>query len=810
MFKNKTKNLYLFLWIGWCVCTLPRLVHAQDLSQLLAQLDKSKDAADKIPILYQIGFTYQQKNTYKKAIEYFLEANRIEKNHDLPQKKSLQNLGYAYKELKDYAESIKYFEEALALEDGPSNDRMFALKELALLCNLHQQYDKAIRYTQQILNIHQQNNQEELVSNAHNNLGYLYKRTGNRTKAIEHYQKAIVIIENADDLVSNESQAIAYVNAGVAYTSLGDIRQARKYYLKAIKLREQEGKPAQIADAYNYLAAYYYLVGNNSKAINQVNKAIALAQSVKAAQVLVSSYKLLSDVYQQEKAFEASQKYFKQYQQLKDRLAQQQRDAQKRVLQKQVEVEKEESKLKELIAEKNQKEAQLKQSELERQKQEQDLELQKQQVALLKHNQALQRAELKNKQLEKERVEQLLALAEQENKVEKQRLLTEKQKREAEKQKLLAAKEKAEKLQQTKALQAAENEKKLQQEQLKQEKKLRQFSNIALILGGLLLVFVLFSFMGSQRARKKLKQQNKKIQSQKEELQQNQDEILAQRDFIEQKHKEMAFANRKLLQSEHVLRKTYDKISKSISAAKTIQTGILPHPKKVQDVLGEHFIIYEPKDVVSGDFYWVKSINNHRFVIAADCTGHGVPGAMMSMIGKSSIDKVVLIKNLYDPAQILTQLHYEIKQALRQEETGNHNGMDMVVLRLDDLNNQQTKITFSGAKNPLFYVESGQTKVQVLQGDRRSIGGDQNDSVPFTNQEVTLNKGSLLYLGSDGIVDQNDVKRKRFGSKKLLKVLQDCCQQGLAQQKATMMQALKKHMANTTQRDDILYIGIKI
>ncbi|OJJ22946.1 hypothetical protein BKI52_00920 [marine bacterium AO1-C] len=796
--------------MGWCICTLPKLGHAQDLSQLLAQLNKSKDDATKIPILYQIGFTYQQKNTYKKAIEYFLKANQIEKDQDLPQKKSLENLGYAYKELGNYAQAIQYLEEIIAIEDQSTNQDITVLKELALLYNLNKQYNKAISYTQKILVIYQQSEQTELVSNTYNNLGYLYKKAGDRNKALEHYQKAIAIIENSGSLVSGESQAIAYINAGVAYTSLGDFKQARTYYQKAIRLREQEGKPAQIADANNYLAVYYYLAGNNTKAINQVNKAIALAQPIKAEQVLVSSYKILSDIYQQEQAFEASQKYFKQYQQLKDKLAQQQRDAQKKVLQKQVEVEKEESKLKELIAEKNQKEAQLKQSELERQKQDQELKLQQQELALLKHNQDLQKAELKNQQLEKERVEQLLALAEQENRVEKQRLLTEKQKREAEKQKLIAAKEKAEKLQQTKALQAAQNEKKLQQEQLKQEKKLRQYSNIALVLGSLLFVFVLFSFAGSQRARRKLKQQNRKIQSQKEELQQNQDEILAQRDFIEQKHREMEFANHKLMQNEHVLRKAYDKISKSISAAKTIQKGILPHPKKVQDILGEHFVIFEPKDVVSGDFYWVKSVNNYRFVIAADCTGHGVPGAMMSMIGKSSIDKVILIKNICDPAQILTQLHHEIKQALRQEETGNNNGMDIIVLRLDDLDEQRTQVTFSAAKNPLYYVESEQTEIKTLYGDRRSIGGDQSEDIPFTNQEVVLSKGSLLYLGSDGFVDQNDVKRKRFGSKKLIRILEDCCEQGLEQQKATLMQALKGHMTETTQRDDILYIGVKI
>lgn len=814
MFKI-TKKICIRIAISLCLLVMTKFSQAQDLSQLLVQLNQSKDDLSKIPILYQIGLGYQQKNTHKKAIEYFNKANELEKVHHLSQNKSFKSLGYSYKQLGNYSRAIQCLEEVLT--DEGKDPQLAILNELSVLCNLNKAYPKAIYYTQQVLAIHQGNQDLALISNTYNNLGFLHKKAGNQKKSLENYQNAIALSEKLKDNSNPDNQAITYINTGVAYTSLSKFRQARLYYLKALAIREKEGKPTQIADAYNYLAVNYYLNGNNNKAINNVNKAIELAKPLNSSQVLVSSYKLLADIYQQEKYFEASQKYFKKYQALKNQRAQKQRDTQQKILQKQVEVEQEESKLKDLIAENYRKDAELKQSKLKRQKQAQAFELQKQQLALLKRNQELQKADLKNKQLEKERIEQLLALAEQQNKIEKQRLLTQKQKQEAEKQKLIAAKEKAERLQKTRALQSAQKDKEYHQEQLEQEKKLRQYSNIALVLGSLLFGFVLFSFVASQRARKKLKQQNKEIQHQKEE-------ILAQRDFIEVKHREMEFTNSKLLQSEHVLRKAYDKIkkseeslleknkqiNKSIVAAQTIQKGILPHPNKIQDVLGEHFIIYKPKDVVSGDFYWVKSVGNHRFVIAADCTGHGVPGAMMSMIGKSSIDKIILVKGNLDPASILNQLHQEIRQTLRQAETGNNNGMDLVVARLNTVDDGHTKITFSGAKNPLYYVKKGQTKVEELKGNRRSIGGDQNEKLLFSNQEIILEKGSMIYLGSDGFVDQNNADRKRFGTGQLKQLLERCCELDLQNQKNVMTWALKAQMKGTTQRDDILYIGIKI
>ncbi|EAY26032.1 tetratricopeptide repeat protein [Microscilla marina] len=821
------KTLLLWVFIG-TLCATGSL-HAQNLNQLLIQLDKTKQPVAKVPLLQQIGGAYQQQSAHKKAIEYFETAHQIEKQNKLPLTRTLKSLGYSFKQLGNYRQAIQHFEEVLQT-NIEKDERLDILEELATLHKHEKNYAKAIEYTSQILAIHQNSNDIPKIANAYNNLGYLYKKADNQQKSLESYNQALTVGQKVSPAMNANARAIAYINTGVAYTSIGKYREARSYYIKALDMREKQGKPAEIADTYNYLAVYYYLSGNNSKAIAQANKAIDLAEPIKAEKVLVSSYKLLSEVYQQEKAFEESQKYFKKHQELKDKMARQQRVAQQKLLQKQVDVEKQESKLKALIAERNRKEAELKQSELERKQQQQALKLKEQELALLKRNQELQQEQFKNQRLEKERVEQLLALAEQKANTEKQKRLAEKQKaiaeqrrREAEKQKLVAAKEKAERMQQSKALEAAQKEKELQQEQLKQEKTLRKYGTILLILGALLLGFVLFAFIASQRGRRKLKQQKEEIATQNEELQQNHEEIMSQRDFIEKKNKEMEFTNSKLRQSEHVLRKAYEQlkeseesikeknsqIHKSITAAQTIQQAILPYHKNVETALGEHFIMYAPKDVVSGDFYWIKEVQGKVFLIAADCTGHGVPGAFMSMIGKALIDKLILIKDLLEPAEILHKLHDEIKMALRQEETGNNNGMDLVILRLEHLENQ-VNIMFAGAKSSMYYIEKGITELQVLKGDRRSIGGYQNDEILFNNQQITLPKGSLIYVGSDGFVDQNNVRRRSFGNKRLNKLLLDNMDEPLSKQKQALEEALKAHMEGTTQRDDILFIGVKL
>lgn len=347
----------------------------------------------------------------------------------------------------------------------------------------------------------------------------------------------------------------------------------------------------------------------------------------------------------------------------------------------------------------------------------------------------------------------------------------------------------------------------------------------------------LFSY-SKDKAQKLLEKQNLELKIQKEEmlvqneeLIQQREEIVAQRDFIEQNNQEMKFLNNKLGSSEKVLRKAVmslktskekihaknieleqrDKfIQKSIQSAVTIQEAMLPYQQKMDELLVNYFVIYRPKDKVSGDFYWLNKIGDQIILIAADCTGHGVPGAFMTMIGNTLLDKIIRVWNITDPASILERLHTEIQIVLRQHETHNINGMDAVVVALQTLDATKVQLTFSGAKSPLYYSIAGASTLQQLYGNRKSIGGIQDETRKFTNQVITLPKGSLLYIGSDGLKDQNDVRRKKFGKLRLMELLTEISPLPLVQQKQAIATALDLHMQDTTQRDDILWIGLKL
>ncbi|MDX2305422.1 MAG: 7TM diverse intracellular signaling domain-containing protein [Microscillaceae bacterium] len=334
-----------------------------------------------------------------------------------------------------------------------------------------------------------------------------------------------------------------------------------------------------------------------------------------------------------------------------------------------------------------------------------------------------------------------------------------------------------------------------------------------------------------KRQTEHIQSQKEEIQVQNEELYQQREEIAAQRDYVENKNKELEIINSKLQANELILKKANDKLSESqqkislknleleernrqirssINAALSIQTAILPYPYRMKEILGDYFVIYKPKDVVSGDFYWIQEVNNCRIIVAADCTGHGVPGALMSMIGNTVLDKVITMQCNTDPSKILEEVHKEVQFALKQEETKNNNGMDMSVLVLHEYQKGLTLARYAGAKNSMYFRYPREKEVIEVKGSRRAIGGHQNIHIPFETREIIFSPGTLIYMGSDGYVDQNNSARKRLGEKAFRKILCQIASEPLDKQKLILEEELKNHMQNTQQRDDILLMGFKI
>jgi serine phosphatase RsbU (regulator of sigma subunit) len=250
-----------------------------------------------------------------------------------------------------------------------------------------------------------------------------------------------------------------------------------------------------------------------------------------------------------------------------------------------------------------------------------------------------------------------------------------------------------------------------------------------------------------------------------------------------------------------------EQILSSIRYAKTIQNAILPK-ENILDLMNiENFILYEPKDIVSGDFYWFENVGQKVFIIVADCTGHGVPGAMISMMGNMILNDLILREKIFDPAKILERLDKDLVKALGQdsEESFSQDGMDISIIVFDS---EKMKLEFAGASRPIYVVKNnGLTEIK---GDRLHIGGfNKKKEKIFTNHIINIEEEQYFYLATDGFGDQIGTNGKKFGSKKLKRTLEKL-DLPLNEQKHNLNKIINEHKGYQEQRDDITILGFKI
>lgn len=266
---------------------------------------------------------------------------------------------------------------------------------------------------------------------------------------------------------------------------------------------------------------------------------------------------------------------------------------------------------------------------------------------------------------------------------------------------------------------------------------------------------------------------------------------------------------RALEMANEELKSSNDKITASISYAQRIQEAILPSPPKMQDALPEHFVFFRPRDLVSGDFYWLhdqRHVDGKIVLAALDCTDHGVPGAFMSMVGHSLLDHIVKEKGITRPDLIMEALDEAVRDALNQEETQNRDGMDAALITW---NAQSRCLQFCGAKNPLVYGRKG--TVRQLKGDRRSIGGPRpKKQTPFTCQELAVDDPLTVYLFSDGFQDQfGGEEGKKFKALRLRETLGQMTAYPMAEQAQRLSCIFDQWRGAFPQIDDVLVLGVR-
>jgi len=260
-------------------------------------------------------------------------------------------------------------------------------------------------------------------------------------------------------------------------------------------------------------------------------------------------------------------------------------------------------------------------------------------------------------------------------------------------------------------------------------------------------------------------------------------------------------------------------ISESINYGKKIQQAVLPLKKDIFTHF-ETFILYRPKDVVSGDFYWfanekIKNKADLNFIAAVDCTGHGVPGAFMSLIGINILNEIVKIRKIYEPKDILTEIDLSLKLLLKKEETNSNDGMDICLCRIEKIKSDSPvvlnyEVNFAGAKRPLIYYDSINQKINRVKGSSISIGIRQNIEKEFKQETLNLVSYDIMYLTSDGYIDQCNFARQPLGTNKLLNILSNISILPMPAQQSNLEKELDNFKKDTDQRDDILVVGIKL
>ncbi|MFI5149233.1 MAG: SpoIIE family protein phosphatase [Bacteroidia bacterium] len=267
-------------------------------------------------------------------------------------------------------------------------------------------------------------------------------------------------------------------------------------------------------------------------------------------------------------------------------------------------------------------------------------------------------------------------------------------------------------------------------------------------------------------------------------------------------------SHRLLEEQNFIIAQKNKDITDSINYAKKIQDAMLPSVSHIQEAMPDSYVIYEPKDIVSGDFYWFAEKGDHYFLAAVDCTGHGVPGAFMSMIGNDMLYDAIAEKQLRVPGEVLTAMNRHVKHALKQKsaDSESRDGMDMLLCVFDK---KMTTCHYAGANRPLYLVRGGE--VLMTNATKASIGGLTHNEQVFESTVLNLEKGDTIYLFSDGFCDQfGGDQGKKFTSKRLRNLLLEVQALTMPEAETKLRKVFTAWKGRNEQVDDVLLIGVRV
>jgi tetratricopeptide (TPR) repeat protein/serine phosphatase RsbU (regulator of sigma subunit) len=721
--------------------------------------------------LNNIGSVYNLRGEYDKAIEKLQESLKIEK--ELGRKESiantLHNIGNAYSNLGKRKEAIQHYLESITYrENRESNfDLANTLNTLSTMQIDNGNFKGAESSLKEALEIYEKTNHTVGINAALNALGLFYNKQGNSKKAIELFTKSLQLAEK-----SNDSRAIgnAYSNIGEIYFQLGDYDKALEYYTKSYEIRESIGVPTAISEVLVSIGQVYLDMDEDSSALANYSQALTISERSNNQSNIERALHALGGFYHENDQFEEARKYY--FRSLK--LAKQ-------------------SGLKYAIAltlrnigSSYHDENDFKNAILYG-KQSYNIASKLDNLILIKEVAALLRESYKEANQPKEALEMFELYIQANDSIQstanQKEVIRQEYKYAYEKQAAAdsVVNAEAKKVADAKLLAEQAEKKRLKSESKRQRlenKSQEQFSHFLYGILGLALLFGAFIF---NRFRVTQKQKGI-IESQKNEVE-------TQKEKVDEAYEQLEEKNTEILDS--------------ITYAKRIQEAILPPTRLVKEWLPNSFVLYKPKDIVAGDFYWMEHVGDTVIFAAADCTGHGVPGAMVSVVCHNAMNRSVREFGLTDPGKILDKTNELVEDTFAKSDEEVKDGMDLALCSLTG-----NTLKYAGAHNPLWIIRNGE--IIETKANKLPIGSF-NEHQPYTTHAFELQPNDVFYIFSDGYVDQFGGERgKKFKPKALRELLLSVQGKTMEDQRIQINQAFENWRGDLEQVDDVCIIGVRV
>jgi serine phosphatase RsbU (regulator of sigma subunit) len=686
-----------------------------------------------------------------------LSAFKIAKE-DTTQINILNLLSREYINTSKYEQALQYAQQAqeqakkISYKSGISN----AYSNMGVVCWYQGNYEKALENHSEALKIRKEIGDKQGVASSYNNIGLVYVNEANYEKALENYLKSLKIKEEIGDQTGT---ANSYNNIGVIYEKRSNYEKALENYLKALKIRKKIGDRSGIAMSYNNVGLIHFYMDDYKKSLENQMQGLKIREEIGDKKGIAMSNVNIGNIYINQNEYEKALSYYLSALKIDEEIG-------------------------------NMDGVGISSNDVG--------------ICYLQQNNFEKAFYYLNKALNTDREignldgikESYSAFSDLYNKKGDYKKAFQYQKLYADIKDTILNEQSSKQM--TEMNTKYESEKK-DKELIKKDAEITQQQTEAEKQMILRNAFIMgFAF------------------------------VLALSFFIFRGYRQKQKAN-KLLDEKN------EKITDSINYAKRIQEAMLPPIEEIKKYLPECFVFYQPKDIVSGDFYWfhelvnsselrVKSekentnaelltLNSELLIAAVDCTGHGVPGGFMSMMGYNLLERIVKKHQIYQPAMILNELSKLVVESLRQTGTvGKINeGMDIALIRLkkEKENSNYCELEYAGAHNSLYIIRNG--VLNETKANKAAIGFSLEKTFSFSNHKIQLQKGDCCYIFSDGYVDQfGGPNNEKFYYQPFRDLLIEIHQLSMEEQQKKLKLKISEWIGNKSQTDDILVIGLRV